>query len=128
MLSCYSPPVRVLPSFLSIRVGSQKRAIHEPEGRDESRLALKLKINLDFTIVKYILSLFGQTLSLFGQTICPGLRTLCLRRLRGAAPLLTMFSALIPPADSNVHCIMKWVQTKPPEQHDHRERHVRNSS
>jgi len=30
-----------------------------------------------------MLSLFGQTLSLFGQTICPGLRTVCLKRLQG---------------------------------------------
>jgi len=64
--------------------GSQKRAIHEPEGRDESRFALICKNserNLNVTIVKYILSLLGQTLSLLGQTNCPGLLTLCPKRL-----------------------------------------------
>jgi hypothetical protein len=32
---------------LNVSAGSQKRAIHEPEGRDESRFASKLKRNLD---------------------------------------------------------------------------------
>ena len=32
---------------LNVSAGSQKRAIHEPEGRDESRLALKLKRTLN---------------------------------------------------------------------------------
>jgi hypothetical protein len=54
-----------------------KRGKSTNQGRDESLFALKIKRNLDVTIVKYILSLFGQTLSLFGQTIYPGLRTLC---------------------------------------------------
>ena len=77
--------LKVEESFvrLNVSAGSQKRAIHEPEGRDESRLKLKLKRNLDVTIVKYILSLLGQIVSLLGQTNCPGLRTLCPKRLPG---------------------------------------------
>ena len=66
---------------LYVSAGSQKRTIHEPEGRDESRSALKLKRNLDVTIAKHILSLFGQIVSLFGQTNYLGLRTLCPKRL-----------------------------------------------
>ena len=44
---------------------------------------LKVKRNLDVTIIKHILSLFGQIVSLFGQTNCSGLRTLCPKRLPG---------------------------------------------
>ena len=69
-------------SKLSVSAGSQKRTIHEPEGRDETRFELKVKRNLDVTIVKYILSLLGQIVSSLGQTNCVGLRTLCPRRLR----------------------------------------------
>jgi len=68
---------------LNVSAGSQKRTIHKPEGKDESRFSLKIKRNINVTIVKYILSLFGQTLSLFGQTNCVGLRTLCPKRLQG---------------------------------------------
>ena len=51
---------------------------------------LKIVVNpkkekLDFfgkcSIVKYILSLLGQIVSLLGKTNCPGLRTLCPKRL-----------------------------------------------
>jgi hypothetical protein len=50
---------------LNVSAGSQKKTIHKPEGRDKSRCALYYKRNLNVTIVKYILSLLGQTLSLF---------------------------------------------------------------
>ena len=68
--------------------GSQKRQSMNHKGEETSRARVKIekkfRRHLHVTIVKYILSLFGQTLSLFGQTICPGLRTLWLRRLWGA--------------------------------------------
>jgi hypothetical protein len=74
---------------LNVSAGSQKRTIHvfhEPEGRVVSRFALKNKkkhrLELQVTIVRYILSLLGQTLSLLGQLICLGLRTFSLKRLR----------------------------------------------
>ena len=68
---------------LSVSAGSQKRTIHKPEGKDESRFSLKSKRNRNVTIVKYILSLLGQIVSLLGQTNCLGLRTLCQKRLHG---------------------------------------------
>jgi len=68
---------------LNVSAGSQKRTIHEPEGKDESHLSLKSKRNRNVTIVKYILSLLGQIMSLLGQTNCVGLRTLCQKRLQG---------------------------------------------
>ena len=43
---------------LNVSAGSQKRKIHKPEGRNESRFSLKSKRNRKR---KYILSLFGQT-------------------------------------------------------------------
>jgi hypothetical protein len=77
----------LLPSSrfqLNVTAGSQNRAIraiNEPEGRDESRFALKIKkkfrLELQVTIVRYILSLFGQIVSLFGQPDCLGLFSLC---------------------------------------------------
>ena len=66
---------------LNVSAGSQKRTIHKPEGKDESRFSLKSKKNRNVTIVKYILSLLGQIVSLMGQTNCVGLRTLCQKRL-----------------------------------------------
>ena len=42
--------------------------------RARVKIEKKFRRHLHVTIVKYILSLFGQTLSLFGQTICPSLR------------------------------------------------------
>ena len=71
---------------LNVSAGSQKRTIHKSEGRNESRfssISKNSKRNLNVTIVKYILSLFGQIVSLFGQTNCVGLRTLCQKRLLG---------------------------------------------
>jgi len=73
---------------LNVSAGSQKRAIHEPEGRNESRFSLISKRNLNVTTVKYILSLLGQTLSLLGQANCVGLRTLCPKRPLGSFCLL----------------------------------------
>ena len=69
---------------LNVSAGSQKRTIHvfhELEGSDESRFALKskqkLRLELQVTIVKYILSLFGQIVSLYGQPVCLGLLSMC---------------------------------------------------
>ena len=73
---------------LNVSAGSQKRTIHKPEGKDESRFSLKSKRNINVTIVKYILSLFGQTLSLLGQTICVG--------LDGVSKTLPVLSVLFP--------------------------------
>jgi len=36
---------------LNVSAGSQKRTIHEPEGKDESRFSLKSKRNINVTIV-----------------------------------------------------------------------------
>ena len=58
-----------LECLLNVSAGSQKRAIHEPEGRDESRFALKLKRNLDVTIVKYILSLWTNTVTIWTNNL-----------------------------------------------------------
>ena len=57
------------------RKGKMSRASHQK--------AKNSKRNLNVTTFQYFLSLFGQTLSLFGQTNCPGLRTLCPKRLLG---------------------------------------------
>ena len=71
------------PRFtLNVSAGSQKRAIHEPEGRDESRLALKLKRTLNVTVLIYFVFIWTNPVT-FGQTICLVLRTLCLKRFPG---------------------------------------------
>jgi len=81
---------------LNVSAGSQKRTIHKPEGKDESRFSLKSKKNRNVTIVKYILSLLGQIVSLLGQTNCVGLRTLCQKRLlaKNIIPLIRQKSFL----------------------------------
>jgi len=52
---------------LNVSAGSQKRTIHKPEGKEESRFSLKSKRNINVTIVKYILSLLGKIVSLLGR-------------------------------------------------------------